>query len=96
MARYARVFETSAQAWQFDKMLRNEGNENRERLLEVIIMRQREDTDQHTGPLEAQQAARKPYRKPALRHEQVFETRALTCGKVQATQAACHYERKAS
>ena len=54
-------------------------------------MRQREDTDRHASPLEAQQAVRKPYRKPAVRHEQVFETRALTCGKVQTTQGSCHY-----
>ena len=59
-------------------------------------MRQREDTDQRASPLEAQQAARKPYRKPAVRHEQVFETRALTCGKVQVTQSGCHFERKTS
>ena len=59
-------------------------------------MRQREDTDRHASPLEAQQAVRKPYRKPAVRHEQVFETRALTCGKVQVTQSGCHFERKTS
>jgi len=59
-------------------------------------MRQREDTDRRASPLEAQQAVRKPYRKPAVRHEQVFETRALTCGKVQTTQGSCHWERKTS
>jgi hypothetical protein len=46
--------------------------------------------------LEARQPVRKPYRKPAVRHEQVFETRALTCGKVQVTQSGCHFERKTS
>ena len=59
-------------------------------------MRQREDTDRRASPLEAQQAVRKPYRKPAVRHEQVFETRALTCGKVQVTQGSCHYNRRTS
>ena len=59
-------------------------------------MRQREDTDRRASPLEARQAVRKPYRKPAVRHEQVFETRALTCGKVQTTQGSCHWERKTS
>jgi hypothetical protein len=59
-------------------------------------MRQREDTDRRASPLEAQQAVRKPYRKPAVRHERVFETRALTCGKVQVTQSGCHFERKTS
>ena len=59
-------------------------------------MRQREDTDRRASPLEAQQAVRKPYRKPAVRHEQVFETRALTCGKMNTTQGSCHFERKTS
>jgi hypothetical protein len=59
-------------------------------------MRQREDTDRRASPLEAQQAVRKPYRKPAVRHEQVFETRALTCGKIQTTQFGCHQNRRAS
>jgi hypothetical protein len=59
-------------------------------------MRQREDTDRHASPLEARQAVRKPYRKPAVRYEQVFETRALSCGKVQNTQSGCHFERKVS
>jgi hypothetical protein len=59
-------------------------------------MREREDTDRHTSPLEAQQAVRKPYQKPAVRHEQVFETTAMTCGKVQLTQSGCHQNRSAS
>jgi hypothetical protein len=59
-------------------------------------MSQREGTDRRASPLQAQQALRKPYRKPAVRHEQVFETRALTCGKMQTTQGQCHFERKTS
>ncbi len=59
-------------------------------------MRQREETERHASPLEAQQVARKPYQKPAVRHERVFETSALTCGKVQTTQGACHANRKTS
>ena len=30
-------------------------------------------------------AAKKPYQKPAFGHGRVFDTRALVCGKVQAT-----------
>ena len=59
-------------------------------------MREGEDTDQRASPLEAQPAVRKPYRKPAVRHEQVFETRALTCGKIGVTQSGCHLNRKHS
>ena len=30
-----------------------------------------------------------PYQKPAFRHEGVFETMALACGKISGTQAQC-------
>lgn len=44
-----------------------------------------------------QEAARKkPYLKPSFQREKVFETMALTCGKVQSTQSGCHQSRKAS
>jgi len=39
---------------------------------------------------------KKPYRKPALRRERVFETSALTCGKVQVIDQQCHANRKLS
>jgi len=39
---------------------------------------------------------KKPYEKPAFRYERVFETMALTCGKVQSTQSGCHGSRKTS
>jgi hypothetical protein len=41
-------------------------------------------------------AKKKPYRKPEFRAEAVFETTALTCGKVHATQPQCHFNRKLS
>ena len=60
-------------------------------------MRQREETDRRTNPLEeARTAVRKPYQKPAVRYERVFETSALSCGKVKDTQRSCHYNRKNS
>lgn len=60
-------------------------------------MRQREVTDQCAGSLEEARAVlRKPYQKPAVRYEKVFETSALSCGKVQTTQAQCHSHRSAS
>lgn len=39
--------------------------------------------------------ALKPYLKPAFRHEQVFETMALACGKV-GTQGQCGRNRRNS
>jgi hypothetical protein len=41
-------------------------------------------------------APRKPYVKPAFRHEKVFETMALACGKINAVQAACRTNRRNS
>ena len=40
--------------------------------------------------------AKKPYVKPEFRHEKVFETMALSCGKISSTQAQCHSNRKNS
>jgi hypothetical protein len=40
---------------------------------------------------------KKPYRKPEVRFESVFEVSALACGKVfTGTQHDCHFNRKAS
>jgi hypothetical protein len=41
-------------------------------------------------------AAKKPYRKPEVRFERVFEVMALVCGKVFHTQLSCRGSRKAS
>ena len=51
--------------------------------------------DQHKVP-NARKAPKKPYVKPAFRHEQVFETMALACGKINPTQGACRVNRKNS
>lgn len=39
---------------------------------------------------------RKPYQKPAFRFERVFETMALSCGKMSATQSHCRFNRQNS
>jgi hypothetical protein len=39
---------------------------------------------------------KKLYQKPAFRHERVFETLALACGKVGATVSGCQFSRKTS
>ena len=41
-------------------------------------------------------SVKKPYHKPEVRYERVFETMALSCGKVQSRQAGCHNNRRAS
>ena len=40
--------------------------------------------------------AKKRYQKPAFRHERVFETLALTCGKIGGTSVNCNSNRKNS
>jgi hypothetical protein len=39
---------------------------------------------------------KRPYVKPAFRHEQVFETMALACGKISSTQSQCRVNLKNS
>jgi hypothetical protein len=39
---------------------------------------------------------KKVYQKPAFRHERVFETLALACGKTNPFQATCKFNRKRS
>jgi len=39
---------------------------------------------------------KKPYQEPAFRHERVFETMALTCGKLDPTQFSCRFNRHTS
>lgn len=56
--------------------------------------RDREETPDNSSkePL----AKKKPYQKPSFRFERVFETSALSCGKVHATQSGCLLNRKVS
>ena len=39
---------------------------------------------------------KRPYVKPAFRHEKVFEVMALACGKVTSVAGPCHSNRKVS
>lgn len=41
-------------------------------------------------------AQRRPYQKPAVRHERVFETMALGCGKIGGTGGICNTTPKLS
>jgi len=49
-----------------------------------------------SGGLEAPGPAKRPYHRPTVRHERVFETSALSCGKMQSTQSTCNHNRKNS
>jgi hypothetical protein len=52
-------------------------------------------TNDRANP-ERMASPKKPYQKPAVRHERIFETQALTCGKIQGTQGQCASNRKNS
>jgi hypothetical protein len=45
---------------------------------------------------EAKPRTRKPYTKPTFVREQLFETMALACGKINATIAQCRLNKKNS
>ena len=59
-------------------------------------MKSKEEKDRQPAEGETKPTTKKPYVKPEVRHERVFETMALTCGKVQSTQSGCHRARKTS
>jgi hypothetical protein len=41
-------------------------------------------------------ARKKPYQKPSFRYEKVFETQALSCGKIAPTQPTCQFSNRSS
>jgi len=47
----------------------------------------------HTKP---PKSGKKPYRKPSFKHEKVFETMALACGKTGPTSSGCQHVKKTS
>jgi hypothetical protein len=51
---------------------------------------------QSPEPQEKAATTKRPYKRPTYRAERVFETSALSCGKVSATESSCHHNRKAS
>lgn len=59
-------------------------------------MSSQEEKDITISQPEPKMSARKPYSKPEFRFERVFETRALSCGKVSTTQSQCSLNRKNS
>jgi hypothetical protein len=49
----------------------------------------------HTPP-KAVPGKKKPYQKPEVRYESVFETQALACGKANVTESQCKSQAKLS
>lgn len=65
-----------------------------ERESEVIM--DQSDPKEKIAARDAKPKAKKPYVKPEVRRESVFETMALSCGKVSTTEGNCHFNRKVS
>jgi hypothetical protein len=59
-------------------------------------MSESRETKGQASAYEAKLRPKRPYRKPTVRYERVFEVQALTCGKVVVTQGSCHYSRRNS
>ena len=60
-------------------------------------MTQPEQANRAVDPRTSRGCAKKPYIKPDFRHEKVvFETVALSCGKIFASSGACRVSRKTS
>jgi len=59
-------------------------------------MAEQDSNTNENNSSESHRVAKKQYQDPAFRHERVFETMALSCGKVSATQFQCHFHRNAS
>jgi len=58
--------------------------------VKLINMRQPQGRTEATEKAPEQNGkAKKPYQKPSFRHERVFETMALVCGKVSTTVTTC-------
>ena len=55
-----------------------------------------ESEEHRREPSKEPRPQKKPYLKPSFRFERVFETSALSCGKIHATQSGCMRNRKVS
>ena len=59
-------------------------------------MSQEKENSAEKKERESRVPGKKPYQKPEFRFEQVFETMALSCGKVSPTEFQCRFNRKTS
>jgi hypothetical protein len=64
--------------------------------VQSISMAEQDWNTNDNSARENRRSTKKQYQDPAFRHERVFETMALSCGKVQPTQLMCHFHRNAS
>jgi hypothetical protein len=60
------------------------------------MMTENQSPDEKQKRVGATPKSKKPYQKPAFRYERVFETAALSCGKLAGTSPTCNSARKTS
>jgi hypothetical protein len=63
---------------------------------ELIFHMAEQDANATTKENEIHAKPKKPYQDPAFRYEKVFETMALSCGKVQPDNRQCFFNRHTS
>lgn len=59
-------------------------------------MREEDQSSTCHSSCESPRPEKKPYEEPSFRFEKVFETMALACGKIQATNFECRFHRNSS
>jgi len=62
----------------------------------IMPMREQDSHNSRDAAGRAGEKRKRPYQKPAFLHERVFETMALSCGKIRATEHQCKQNRKNS
>ncbi len=61
-----------------------------------LLMAEQDSNTDEKNAVVSRYPTKKPYQEPAFRHERVFETMALSCGKISATQFQCQFNRQSS
>jgi len=62
----------------------------------IMPMREQDSHNSRDAVERASEKRKRPYQKPSFLHERVFETMALSCGKVRGTEGQCKHNRKNS
>jgi hypothetical protein len=62
----------------------------------ALLMDEQHRNSNEKSAGETGRTAKKQYQEPGFRHERVFETMALSCGKVQVTILQCRFNRHTS
>ncbi len=62
----------------------------------MAIAQENGNANQNEKEVNNPPSGKKPYQDPAFRYEKVFETMALSCGKIEPTSFSCIHKRMSS